>query len=824
MNFPPTLKRPTIDEYHGVQVADDYRWLEDASDPEVRAWTAAQNALTRSILDATPRRSELHAHIKELYEATSSDYYALSYRGGRLFAMKMQPPKAQPMLVALASADDLSSERVVLDPNRLDPDGTTAIDWFVPSHDGARVAVSLSEKGSEDGTLHVYDVETGRELDDVIPRVQYPTGGGSVAWRADGSGFYYTRYPHAGERLPEDLNFYQQVYFHHLGAPSDRDTYCIGQDFPRIAEVHLEASEDGKFVLAVVANGDGGEFAHYLLLPSGEWRQLTRFEDKVTQAAFEVGDDRALYLKSLDGAPRGKLLRLSLDDESRLSLAHAKTVVEESASAIIGFEPAGNLLYVVGLDGGPADIRVFDHAGREQGALPIPPVSSVGELLRTAGDTILFRSSSFIAPPAWYEFDPQREEPRRTALYVTPPADFNDAEVVRDFATSKDGVRVPVNIIKPKRAKLDGQNPTVLYGYGGYGISLSPVFNIRRRIWLDQGGIFAIANLRGGGEYGDDWHTAGNLTRKQNVFDDFIACAEFLIGAGYTNPDKLAVEGGSNGGLLMGAALTQRPDSFRAVVAHVGIYDMLRVELDPNGAFNVTEFGTVKDAEQFQALYAYSPYHRVVDGVRYPAVLIVTGENDGRVNPYHSRKMTARLQAATTSDRPVLLRTSANSGHGIGTALQERIEQDTDVFAFLCDQLGLGTAQTARAATAPPAALAADPVSLVRRFNDALNARDIDAMMQLMTDDCVFENTSPAPDGARFEGQVEVRAFWEEFFRNSSAAAIDIEDIFAHGDRCVMRWTYRWVDRSGQDGHIRGVDVYRIKNDRISEKLSYVKG
>jgi prolyl oligopeptidase len=294
-------------------------------------------------------------------------------------------------------------------------------------------------------------------------------------------------------------------------------------------------------------------------------------------------------------------------------------------------------------------------------------------------------------PPAWYRFDPGDEEPVKTALVVTSPADFGNVEVTRAFATSKDGTQVPLNIIHRKGIALDGTNPTILYGYGGFGISLTPTFSVRRRLWMDYGGVFVIANLRGGGEYGEDWHLAGNLTRKQNVFDDFIASAEYLIGTGYTQPAKLAIEGRSNGGLLMGAALTQRPDLFRAVIAHVGVYDMLRLELEPNGAFNVTEFGTVRNREHFEALYAYSPFHRVVDGTAYPAVMILTGENDGRVNPANSRRLAARLQAATSSDRPVLLRTSVSAGHGMGTALNERIAQDTDVFSFLIDQLGIAT-------------------------------------------------------------------------------------------------------------------------------------
>jgi len=304
---------------------------------------------------------------------------------------------------------------------------------------------------------------------------------------------------------------------------------------------------------------------------------------------------------------------------------------------------------------------------------------------------VLFNTSTYLDPPAWYHFDAVSHKAARTALFETSSVNFDDAEVFRDFAISKDGTRVPVNIIRRKGTKLDGANPTLLYGYGGYGISEQPFFlGSFARMWLDQGGVYVDANLRGGAEYGEEWHSAGNLTHKQNVFDDFLACAQYLIDQKYASPAHLAILGGSNGGLLMGAAFTQRPDLFRAVVSEVGIYDMLRVELDPNGAFNVTEFGTVKDPDQFKALYAYSPYHHVKDGTPYPAIYMPTGENDHRVNPMQSRKMIARLQAANTSDHPILLRTSSNAGHGsIGASLDEQLEQDADVFSFLFDQLGI---------------------------------------------------------------------------------------------------------------------------------------
>jgi prolyl oligopeptidase len=306
---------------------------------------------------------------------------------------------------------------------------------------------------------------------------------------------------------------------------------------------------------------------------------------------------------------------------------------------------------------------------------------------RLKGDEILFGSVSYLETYTWYRFNPATNSVTKTQLAGTTSVNFADAQVVRDFAVSKDGTKIPINILSRKGTKLDGNNPTILYGYGGYGVNMTPSFRRRNRLWLDAGGVYVEANLRGGSEYGEEWHSAGKLTKKQNVFDDFAACARHLIEKKYTSPSRLAIEGGSNGGLLMGAALTQHPELFRAVVSYAGWYDMLRVELSPNGAFNVPELGTVKDAEQFRALYAYSPYHRVKDDTAYPAVLFITGDNDGRVDPMHSRKMAARLQAATGSKHPVLLRTSSDTGHGAGSSLAARIAQESEVFAFLFDQL-----------------------------------------------------------------------------------------------------------------------------------------
>jgi prolyl oligopeptidase len=681
---PETPKKPFSNEYNGVTVEDPYQWLENDQDSEVKKWSDAQNQRTRAYLDQLPDHAAIEKQLTEWYAKTSPSYFSLVSRPGILFAIKFQPPKQQPLLVTLVSADDLKSEKVVLDPNMLDAKGTTAIDWFVPSLDGRHVAVSLSKGGSEDGTLHFYETATGKALPDTIAHVQYPTAGGSAAWNADGTGIYYTRFPRKGERPEADLNFYQQVYFHKLGTPDTEDTYSIGKDFPRIAEIVLATSRDGRYVLATVANGDGGDFAHYLLGPDGNWKQITQFSDQIKAA--RLGRDNALYLLSRADAPRGKILRLPLETAE---LKDAVEIVPAGEAVIEKIVPTADALYLGDLLGGPSQIRRFELDGKGATIIPIPKTSDIQEMLALEDNSLLFRDVSYTEPPAWFHCAQGRTEPVKTALRNTSPVSFADIEVRREFATSNDGTKIPLNILFRKGIRRDGQNPTLLYGYGGYGISMSPNFDFTRRLWFDRGGVYVVANIRGGGEFGEGWHKAGNLTKKQNVFDDFAAAAEYLIKEKYTRPEKLAIEGGSNGGLLMGAMITQHPDLMQAVVSSVGIYDMLRVELAPNGAFNVTEFGTVKNPAQLKALYAYSPYHHVVDGTKYPSILMMTGANDGRVAPYHSRKMTARLDEANKSDNPILLRTTSSAGHGIGTALSERIKQSADIYAFLFAQLGM---------------------------------------------------------------------------------------------------------------------------------------
>jgi len=704
---PATEARIVTDTFHGVEVADPYRWLEDASDPEVKTWSDAQNAHARSVLDALPGVAALRPRVTEVLSAQSPSFAGIAFEGGKLFAMKRQPPKPQPFLVVMDGVDGARAARTLIDPAALDAAGTTAIDWFVPSPDGRFVAVSISAGGSESGDVHVYDVATGERTGEVIPGVNGGTAGGSLAWRPDGKGFYYTRYPRGDERPEADRAFYMQVYFHELGTPTSADRYEMGSDLPRIAEIQLEAHHSGR-VLASVQNGDGGEFIHFVLTPpadgggAGSWRQLTIYEDRVVAATF--GPKGGVFVVSRKDAPRGRVLRI---DPDAASIAGAREMLPEPAegSIVTDFWSHGawavtiDRLYLTMQLGGPSEVRVFDHAGN---ALATPNQLEVGAasgLTLLEEDALLFRNVSYVEPAGWYTLDAMDGSVRKIdALSTAAPVSYDGFEVVREFATSKDGTKVPVNIIRRKGLALDGSHPCVVTAYGGYGVNIEPAFNAADFVLAERGFVLAEANVRGGGEYGDGWHRGGNLTNKQNVFDDFAAVVEHLQRRGYTTPARTAIEGGSNGGLLMGALLTQRPELVKAVVSHVGIYDMLRVELSANGAFNIPEFGTVADESQFRALRAYSPYHNVKegggrDGAAYPSVLFLTGANDPRVDPMQSRKMTARLQAAGAD---TLLRTSANSGHGLGTSLGEKIEQVVDVDAFLCERLGVDAAAAVR--------------------------------------------------------------------------------------------------------------------------------
>ncbi|QIK66261.1 S9 family peptidase [Nocardioides sp. HDW12B] len=686
-----TRKETVTDTYHGVEVSEDYRWLEDGTSDETKAWTEAQDAETRAWLAGVPARESIRKRFEEILKVESTAYHALTGAGSTYLALKSQPPKQQPFLVVLtdlgvstgsttgdgSTTEGSGHERVLVDPNELDAGGTTTIDFFRPSPDGSKVAVSLSKDGTEIGTVHVYDVATGEEVGEPLGWVNSGTAGGSVAWKADGTGLWATSHPGPGEVPDEDLGFFQVVAFHDLGTGETTTELSGVFAEDRIAENFLSTSPDGRWVLDCVQKGDGGEWQMFVReQDGGEWRPVADLADRWIRATF-AGDH--LFVLSVHDAPRGKVLRVSLPD------GEAEVVVPESDVTIEGIAATDGRLWVVDLDGGPSGLRVFTHNGEPLEPVEVPEVSAVDDLRRVGPDTVAWSVESFTEPRSWWVAS-DGSAPRRTALGTRTPVDLSAYTVRRVFATSADGTQVPINLIA--RPDVEPGAPTLLYGYGGYAISMKPSFSPARLQWLEQGHVFAVANIRGGGEYGVAWHHGGRLRTKQNCFDDFIACADHLVETGVTTRDKLAIMGGSNGGLLMGAVLTQRPDVASAVVCAVPVLDAIRSETTANGRFNVTEFGTVTDPEDFAALLAYSPYHQVRDGVAYPPVLFTAGEFDPRVEAWHAKKMAARLQAATSSGQPVLLRMESG-GHGIGQSLDQAVGLLTDYYTFISDRLDL---------------------------------------------------------------------------------------------------------------------------------------
>ncbi len=685
-DYPQTRREIVVNTYHGVAVEDPYQWLEDWNSAEVKAWSAEQNAAARKYLDALPKRAEIAERVKTVVSADTVNYYSAQRIGDTAWFMKYAPPKQQPFWCKSTPMEiPLRSGRFATPPQRMSR--------ATPRSHGSAFRPTANWWPSRSrwpapkyADLYIFDTATGARVDEILPRVNGPTAGGDLSWDADSSGFYYTRYPRDGEKSAEDQNFYQQLWHRKLGTPLAQDHYEIGELFDRIAEIRVWVHQASGKVLATMQYGDSGRFQHYLRETNGTWYRISDYDDQVVQAAFI--DANTLLVMSRKSAPRGQFLRM---DISKLPATSSSVVIAEGENAFASdfygdatFVVHKGRIYVKTLLGGPQELQVFDLQGQAQ-AKPEMGVAGVGQIVPW-DDGVLVRQYSYLSPNSWLLFDGTHTT--RHPLSSTSAVSFDEEKVVREFATSRDGTRVPVNIIMGKDTRLDGNNPMLLTGYGGYGVSLSPGFDPTLKVWLEQGGIYAQANLRGGGEYGDSWHQQGMLAKKQNVFDDFHAVMRHLVEAGYTRVSRLAIEGGSNGGLLMGAMIAQHPHDFQAAISHVGIYDSLRSELSPNGAFNIPEFGTVKDADLFKALYAYSPYHNLKK-TDYPAILFMTGENDGRVDPMHSRKMTAALQFENTSGKPILLRTSGNTGHGAGTPLDEGISQQVDRLVFLFDSLAM---------------------------------------------------------------------------------------------------------------------------------------
>jgi prolyl oligopeptidase len=692
--------RPVTDTYFGVKVVDPYRYMENLKDPEVASWFKAQNDYTRSALAAIPGRAALLERIKQLDEsapARVTDVRRLP--GGRYFYQKRL---ASEDVAKIYMRDGLNSEeKLIVDPAKYATPGGPhdAISYYAPSLDGRYVAFGVSPAGSEDAVLRVIDTQTGRETGDVIDRVQF----GSPSWLPDGHSFVYNRLQKLGpDSAPTDRYLKSRAYLHVLGTGPDKDALVFGDGVPGVqivpTDIPFVVTPPGtSYAIGIIAHGVQNEVTAYAAptksLAGAEvpWKKLCDVQDDIT--GFDIyGDD--VYLQSHKDASRFKVLHTKL---SNPDVAHADVVLPPSEAVVRNIAAAEDALYVQELDGGLGRLVRIPY-GRAPQTVALPFDGSLG--LSATDQRVpgtLLDMASWTKAAKILAYDPATKQVTNTKLQPAgrfdDPADVESVEVK---APSYDGTLVPLSIVYKKGLKLDGSNPTLLEGYGAYGITLDPFFDPKLLAWFERGGVFAVAHVRGGGEYGEDWHLAGKLLNKPNTWKDFIACAEYLINHHYTSTPHLAIEGGSAGGITVGRSITERPDLFAAAIDAVPSSDMLRMENTPNGPPNIPEFGTVKNEDGFKALYEMSAYDHVKDGTAYPAVLVTTGFNDPRVISWQPGKMAARLQAATSSGKPVLLRVDYEAGHGFGSTKTQREVELADQMSFVLWQFGVEGFQPAQ--------------------------------------------------------------------------------------------------------------------------------
>jgi prolyl oligopeptidase len=691
VKYPPARRDDVVEDYHGTSVADPYRWLEDPDAPDTTAWVEAQNALTRQVV-STPARADIVRRLTVLYDYPRTT--APVKRGGRCFFTLNDGLQNQPVLYVEGAAPDApaaagAGRRILLDPNTLSPDGTVALTAFAPSDDGTLLAYALSRGGSDRQELYVRDVATGQDRGDRVLWAKFT----SVAWAPDGSGFYYTRFPQPGAVPPGDEHYFATVHFHRLGEAQASDRLIFERPDDREVVASAEVSTCGRWVVITAFRGSS-EDSEALVIDGrapGPPRPLFQGFDAAYAFADALGD--RLYFRTTLGAARGRVIAVDVSQGVPPigGDGHAPfvEVVAEQADTLSAATIAGGRILTVSLHNASDAIRVYEADGRFLGDVPLPALGSLSGLEARADDPEFFiRFSSFTFPPTVF----------RTAVTGAPLQPFGPAgvtavdpsayDVTQVWYPSKDGTPISMFLVQRKGLARDGDRPVFLTAYGGFNISLTPQFDATHFVWLEHDGIVAVPNLRGGGEYGEAWHRAGMFERKQNVFDDFLAAAEWLIANRYTRPERLAIEGGSNGGLLVGAAMVQRPDLFGAVVCRVPVADMLRYHRFTVGRFWISEYGSPDDPAQFRYLHAYSPLHNVRDGVRYPPTLVMTADTDDRVDPGMARKFAARLQAATPGDAgPILLRVETRAGHGAGKPVAKVIDEDADIFAFLFEFL-----------------------------------------------------------------------------------------------------------------------------------------
>jgi len=681
---PLAPQKPVEDVVQGHKITDAYRWLEKAASPETQQWVGDEMAYTRSVLDPLPGRNKLHQRLSELLSIGTIS--APQIGGKYYFYTKREGSQNQPVLLVREGVN--GKDRTLVDVNQLAADGTIALDWWVPSDDGKYVAYGTSPSGSEMSTLHVIETATGKLLPDTIER----TRAVSLAWMLDNSGFYYTRYPKKGEVAEGQEVYYRHVFYHTLGSGPAKDPLIFGENLGAEDWPEVDLSNHGDWLLITVAQGwTKTDLYVQDLRPGVERKPPVRItEGKNFLYGGEILDGK-IFITTNEDAPRYRMFAVEAASPTRTNW---KEIIPQNDAVLQGAAIVNGLLLAQYEKNASSRLRLLDTNGTPLGDVQLPSIGSVFGLGgKWDRKEVFLAFHSFAIPDSIYQVDLATRATSLWSKVVAPGIDPAKYEVKQLWFDSKDGTHVPMFVFYKKGVELNGKNPTLLTGYGGFNVSLTPTFVGDRYLWLEHGGVFAVANLRGGAEFGEDWHRAGMLGNKQNVFDDFAAAAEFLISQKYTDKNHLAIRGGSNGGLLMGAALTQRPDLYRAVVCQVPLLDMLRYQNFQIAKLWVPEYGTAEDPKQFDWLYAYSPYHHVKQGAEYPAILFMTADTDTRVDPMHAKKMAALMQAEAANgqsrERPILLRIDSKAGHGSGKPIAKQVEDMTDIYSFLFWQLGM---------------------------------------------------------------------------------------------------------------------------------------
>ncbi len=671
--------RPVEDVVQNHRIVDPYRWLEDAKSPETQKWVEEEAAYTRRLLDPLPGREQLHKRLSQLMAIGSISAPQLG--GPYYFYTKREGTQNQPVLLVREGVHGI--DRELVDVNKLAADGTLALDWWVPSDDGKYVTYGTSPSGSEISTLHIIETATGKSLPDNIER----TRAASIAWKLDNSGFFYTRYPKKGEVPDGEELYHRRVFYHALGSNPANDPLIFGKELAAEDWPGVDLSNDGRWLLISVEQGWTKSELYVQDLESGN--QPTRItEGKNFLYGGQIYKGK-IFITTNEDAPK---YRLFVVDAASPARANWKEIIPESDAIFQGAAIVNGQLLAQYEKNASSQLKMFQPDGKPLGEVQLPQIGTIAGIGgKWNRKEVFFKFSSFTMPDSVYQIDLVSRSTTLWGKVEAPGIDPAQYEVKQVWFNSKDGTRVPMFVFYKKGLELNGTNPTQLTGYGGFNVSSTPEFRGDRFAWLEHGGVYAVANLRGGAEFGEEWHRAGMLDKKQNVFDDFIAAAEYLIQQKYTDKNHLAIRGGSNGGLLMGAVFTQRPDLFRAVVCQVPLLDMLRYQNFQIAKLWIPEYGSADDPKQFDWLYAYSPYHHVKEHSEYPAILFMTADTDTRVDPMHAKKMAALMQAEAANgkdrERPILLRVDTKAGHGAGKPIAKQIDDLVDIYSFLLWQV-----------------------------------------------------------------------------------------------------------------------------------------